>query len=158
MTLGFVFKNAERKNMTDFYMEKCIKEAEKSGMEIPVGCAVVKDGEIISICHNKKEAKNSVSAHAEILALNDAAKKLGNWRLTGCDLYVTLEPCPMCAWAILNSRVKNVYFGAHDTKYGAFGGALNLLHYSDFKINVFGGIMEKECEKLLLEYFKEARG
>ena len=89
-------------------MEKCIETAKKSGMEIPVGCAVVKDGEIISIFHNKKEAKNSVSAHAEILALNDAAKKLGNWRLTGCELYVTLEPCPMCAGAILNSRVKNV--------------------------------------------------
>jgi len=145
------------KIMTDFYMEKCIEIANKSGMDIPVGCAVVKDGEIIALCHNKKEAANSVSAHAEILALNEAAKVLGSWRLEECDLYVTLEPCPMCAWAVLNSRIKNVYFGASDTKYGAFGGALNLSRYSDFKINIFSGIMEKECEDLLQKYFKTVR-
>ncbi len=138
-------------------MEKCIEAAKKSGMDIPVGCAIVKDGEIVSLCHNEKEAKNSVSAHAEILALNLAAKSLNSWRLMECDLYVTLEPCPMCAWAILNSRIKNVYFGAYDTKYGAFGGALNLQNYSDFKTNIFGGIMEKECEDLLKKYFKEVR-
>jgi len=145
------------KFMTDFYMKKCIETAGKSDMDIPVGCAVVREGEIISLCHNEKEALNSVSAHAEILALNETAKKLGSWRLEGCDLYVTLEPCPMCAWAILNSRIKNVYFGAFDTKYGAFGGALNLAHYGNFETNIFGGIMEKECENLLKEYFKSIR-
>lgn len=143
--------------MINFYMEKCIETAKKSGIDIPIGCAVVKNGEIIALCYNKKEATNYVSAHAEILALNEAAKVLGSWRLEGCDLYVTLEPCPMCAWAILNSRIKNVYFGASDAKYGAFGGALNLSRYCDFKINVFGGIMEKECEDLILEYFKVVR-
>lgn len=143
--------------MTDFYMEKCIEEAKKSGMDIPVGCAIVKNGEILALCHNEKEILNSISAHAEILALNKAAKKLENWRLFECDLYVTLEPCPMCAWAILNSRIKNVYFGASDLKYGAFGGALNLLHYGDFKTKIFSGIMEKECEGLLKQYFEEIR-
>ena len=143
--------------MTDLYMKKCINEALKSGGDIPVGCAIVKDGNIVALSHNEKEVLNSVSAHAEILALNKAAQYLGNWRLSECDLYVTLEPCPMCAWAILNSRVKNVYFGAFDTKYGAFGGAINLNNLSDFKINIIGGNMEKECENLISDYFRKTR-
>ncbi len=138
-------------------MQKCIEIAKLSGGDIPVGALIVKNGEIISISHNKKEQLNEVTAHAEILALNMAAKKLKSWRLFDCDLYVTLEPCPMCAWAILNSGIKNVYFGACDTKYGAFGGALNLNRYNGFKTKVFGGIMEKECEELLKEYFKSIR-
>lgn len=142
---------------THFYMQKCMELAKKSGIDIPVGALIVKNDEIISLQHNKKEALGQISAHAEILALNDAANKLNNWRLTGCDLYVTLEPCPMCAWAILNSGIRNVYFGAYDTKYGAFGGALNLMLYNSFKTKVFGGIMEKECEEILKEYFKNIR-
>ncbi len=141
----------------EFFMQKCIEQAKKSGKDIPVGAAVVKNGEIISASHNKKELLCEVSAHAEILALNEASKKLNSWRLLDCDLYVTLEPCPMCAWAILNSGIKNVYFGASDTKYGAFGGALNLCRYNGFKTKIFGGIMEKECEELLTDYFKSIR-
>lgn len=141
----------------NFYMQKCIDLAKQSAGDIPVGAIVVQNGEIVAESHNKKEAIKQVTAHAEILVLNEAAKKLDNWRLLDCDLYVTLEPCPMCAWAILNSGIKNVYFGANDTKYGAFGGALNLSLYNNFKTKIFGGIMEKECEELLKEYFKSIR-
>lgn len=143
--------------MPDFYMQKCIEIAKESKGDIPVGCLIVYKNEIIASAFNKREALNRVSAHAEILALEEAAKKLDNWRLLECDMYVTLEPCPMCAWAILNSRVKNLYFGAHDTKYGAFGGALNLANFHTFKTNVFSGIMEEECAKLLQDYFKNVR-
>lgn len=138
-------------------MQKCIDLAKQSGDDIPVGAILVKNREIIAQSHNKKEAAKQVTAHAEILVLNEAAKKLNNWRLLDCDLYVTLEPCPMCAWAILNSCVKNVYFGASDTKYGAFGGALNLASYGSFKTKIFGGIMEEECEELLKKYFRNIR-
>lgn len=138
-------------------MKQCINIAKESGKDIPVGCLIVKDEQIISSAYNKREALNAVSSHAEILALESAAKKLNNWRLDGCDLYVTLEPCPMCAWAILNSRIQNVYFGAYDTKYGSFGSVLNLLELSSFKSNIFGGIMEDECRNLILEYFKNIR-
>ena len=121
----------------EFFMKQCINIAKESGKDIPVGCLIVKDEQIISSAYNKREALNAVSSHAEILALESAAKKLNNWRLDGCDLYVTLEPCPMCAWAILNSRIQNVYFGAYDTKYGSFGSVLNLLELSSFKSNIF---------------------
>ncbi len=141
----------------EFFMKQCINIAKESGKDIPVGCLIVKDEQIISSAYNKREALNAVSSHAEILALESAAKKLNNWRLDGCDLYVTLEPCPMCAWAILNSRIQNVYFGAYDTKYGSFGSVLNLLELSSFKSNIFGGIMEDECRNLILEYFKNIR-
>ena len=141
----------------EFFMKQCINIAKESGKDIPVGCLIVKDEQIISSDYNKREALNAVSSHAEILALESAAKKLNNWRLDGCDLYVTLEPCPMCAWAILNSRIQNVYFGAYDTKYGSFGSVLNLLELSSFKSNIFGGIMEDECRNLILEYFKNIR-
>lgn len=143
--------------MPGFYMQKCIEIAKKSNDDIPVGCIIVQNGEIISSAFNKREAQNLVASHAEILALEEANKKTGSWRLDDCDLYVTLEPCPMCAWAILNARIKNVYFGASDTKYGAFGGAINLNHLHNFKTKIFGGIMEEECEKLLKEYFKKIR-
>lgn len=144
-------------SLPEIYIKKCIEKAKTSGADIPVGALVVYNDEIISMESNKRELENLVTAHAEILALNEASKKLKNWRLYDCDLYVTLEPCPMCAWAILNSRIRNVYFGAHDTKYGAFGGAINLLNIHSFKTKVFGGIMEKECEDLILEYFKTVR-
>jgi len=138
-------------------MQKSIELAKNSGVDIPVGAVVVKNGKILAARHNEREVRKEVSAHAEILVLNDAAKKLDNRRLGECDLYVTLEPCPMCAWAILNSGVKNVYFGAYDTNYGAFGGALNLSLYGNFKTKIFGGIMEEECGKLIKDYFKSIR-
>lgn len=141
----------------NFFMEKAIEEAKNSGGDIPVGCVIEKDGEIISSAHNEKEKNNDITHHAEILALKKAADKLGNWHLDECNLYVTLEPCPMCAWAILNSGIKNVYFGASDLNYGAFGSRINLSLISQRKPKIYGGILEAETKKILDDYFKKMR-
>lgn len=125
--------------------------------EIPVGAIVVKDGEIISSAVNRKEEMNDVSSHAEILAIREAAQKLKRWRLDDCEMFVTLEPCPMCAWAILQSRIKCIYFGSYDTKYGALSSAMDLRKFSDSKPKVFGGIMEKECDEILRQFFERIR-
>ena len=138
-------------------MKFAIKEALKSGLDIPVGAVVVKNGEIISSAHNERELTNDVTAHAEIVALRKAQQVIGNWRLDGCELYVTLEPCPMCAWAILQSRVKTVYFGSYDLNYGALGSKLDLRKLHNASVKVYGGIMEDECDKILNDYFKKLR-
>lgn len=125
--------------------------------EIPVAAIVVKDGQVISAACNRKETENDVTSHAEILAIREAAQKLGRWRLEDCEMYVTLEPCPMCAWAILQSRLKTVYFGSYDLKYGAFGSVIDLRNFSDTKLKVYGGICEKECDEILKEFFARLR-
>ena len=125
--------------------------------EIPVAAIVVKDGEVISASCNQKESQNDISAHAEILAIKEAAKKLNRWRLDDCELYVTLEPCPMCAWAIMQARLKAVYFGSDDLKYGALGSVIDLRKISDSKLKVYGGIMEKECDEILKDFFAGLR-
>lgn len=125
--------------------------------EIPVAAIVVKDGDIISSACNRKEFEKDVTSHAEIIALRSAAQKLGRWRLDDCEMYVTLEPCPMCAWAILQSRIDNLYFGAYDNVYGAFSVLPELWTIANSKINVKGGIMESKCKKLLDEYFEKMR-
>ena len=139
------------------FMQEAIKEAKKSGEDIPVGCVIELDGKIISKSHNQKEKNNDVTEHAEIIAIRKAEKKLKNWRLFDCNLYVTLEPCPMCTWAILNSGIKNIYFGAYDMNYGAYGSKINLVNLSTRKPNVYGGIAEEECKKILDDYFKKIR-
>ena len=138
-------------------MKRAIDLAKQAGLEIPVGAIIVKDGKILSACHNKKETLNDVTAHAEILAIKEASKKLKNWRLENCEMYVTLEPCPMCAWAIINSRLKSVYFGSYDPNYGALGSTIDLRKTANSKLQVYGGIMEDECDKLLSEYFDKIR-
>lgn len=138
-------------------MKYALDEAQKSGIDVPVGCVIEKNGQIIASEHNKREINKDVFAHAEILALSAASKRLNHWKLKGCNIYVTLEPCPMCAWAILNSNAENVYFGAYDTMYGAFGSRLNLAPISNNKINAYGGIMEDECSFLIKNYFKSLR-
>ena len=138
-------------------MKKAIKAAKDSGTDVPVGAVIVKNDEIISTAFNEREKNNDITAHAEIIAIKKASEKIGSWRLSDCDLYVTLEPCPMCAWAILQSRINNVYFGSYDNKYGAFGSKINLIQYSDNKINVKGGILEEECDNMLNEFFKRIR-
>ena len=126
--------------------------------ETPVGAVIVKDGKVISGGRNRRETGKNALLHAEISAINSACRKLGGWRLCGCDLYVTLEPCPMCAGAIINARIENVYFGAYDKKAGSFGSVVNLndLGYNH-KPKVEGAVMEKECAEMLSDFFKKLR-
>lgn len=136
-------------------MEKAIQTAKNSGPDIPVGAVIVKDGEILAACHNEKEKLNDATAHAEILAIREASKKLKSWRLEGCELYVTLEPCPMCAWAIMQARIKTVYFGSYDTLYGAYSVFRELTKNVSSEIK--GGILEEKCDNIIKEYFKRMR-
>lgn len=140
------------------YMDLAIKEAQNSKGEIPVGAVIVKDGEVIASAFNQKEKDNDVTSHAEIVAIRKAENVLNNWRLDDCDMYVTLEPCPMCGWAILQSRIKNLYFGSFDVNYGAFSSKIDLRSLSTgSKLNVYGGLNENECDKLLEKFFKDLR-
>jgi tRNA(adenine34) deaminase len=145
------------------YMSSAISTAQASGAEIPVGAVITapspeRNGElIIASAHNLKEALNDVTAHAEILALREASRLSGSWRLEDCVMYVTLEPCPMCAWAILQARLKAVYFGSYDPNYGALGSKIDLRQLANSKLRVYGGIMEKECDEMLREYFDKIR-
>lgn len=136
---------------------ECAKDAAKTG-EVPVGAVIVKDGEIIASGANRRECDQSPTAHAEIIAINSAAKTLNSWRLDGCELYVTLEPCPMCMGAVINSRISKVVFGAFDLKAGACGSVVNL-NKCDFNHHpeVIGGIMEDECGEILSSFFKKIR-
>lgn len=149
--------------MCDFNLEfmnaayKMAQEAFDDG-EVPVGAVIVKDDKIIAYGRNRREKLKNALLHAEIDAINNACKKLGGWRLWNCSLYVTLEPCPMCAGAIINAHIPNVYFGAYDFKNGSCGTITNLfeLPYA-FKPNFTGGIMQEECSALLKDFFKELR-
>lgn len=138
-------------------MQKTIDVAMSSGADVPVGALIVKDGKVIASCHNEKEKNNDSTAHAEILAIKEASLVLNNWRLEDCELYVTLEPCPMCAWAIIQSRIKAVYFGSYDTQYGALGSVLDLRIYAKSNLQVYGGILEKECDNVINEFWKNKR-
>lgn len=139
------------------FMQDAIEVALQTKNEIPVGAIIVKSGEIIAFAHNRKEELQDVTAHAEILAIKMAQEGLRRWRLEDCDMYVTLEPCPMCASAIIQSRIKNLYFGSYDTKYGALGSALDLRKVHNSKLNVFGGIFEQDCDKILEDFFERLR-
>ena len=143
------------------FMKEALKEAKKAydKLEVPVGCVIVKDGKIISRAHNLKETKKDTTKHAEILAIQKASKKLEAWRLLDCDMYVTLEPCSMCAGAIINSRIRNLYIGTMDKKTGAAGSVLNLFEDFTFnhKVTVQNGILKEQCEKILKDFFKELR-
>lgn len=147
--------------MQEYFMKQALKEAEKAykKLEVPVGAVIVKDGTIIARGYNQKENKKDTTKHAEIIAIQKASKKLGSWRLIDCEMYVTLEPCSMCAGAIINSRIKKIYIGTKDEKTGAVGSVLNLLEDYKFnhKVEIESGIMQKECEKILKDFFKELR-
>lgn len=138
-------------------MELALEQAKLSGADIPVGAVIVRDGQVISSACNRKEQTNDVTAHAEVVAIKQAAQNLGNWRLDECEMYVTLEPCPMCAWAIIQSRIKTVYFGSYDVNYGALGSKIDLRNLLNSPLKVYGGIMESECDKLLKDYFAKLR-
>lgn len=147
--------------MENKYMVDALKQAKKAYEidETPVGAVIVKDGKIISKAYNKREIKKNCLCHAEILAINKACKKLGGWRLFDCDMYVTLEPCPMCAGAIISARIKNLYFGAYDEKSGCAGSVINLFEENKFNhnVNVSGGVKIDECSGILKDFFKNLR-
>lgn len=138
--------------------ERAIKEAKQtSSKDVPVGCAIIKDGVIIGASHNQKEELSDVTGHAEIIAIRDVQKKLGAWRLIGCEMYVTLEPCPMCAWAIISSGIDKLYFGSYNTQCGAFGTVMDLRKTANSKLEVYGGIEEEKCDAILNKFFAKIR-
>lgn len=145
----------------DKFMKEAIKEAKKAygKLEVPIGAVIVKDGKIIARGHNQKEEKADTTMHAEIIAIKKASKKIGAWRLNGCKMYVTLEPCPMCAGAIINARLDKIYIGTMDEKNGACGSVTNVLeeYKQNYKVQKEEGIHQKECEEIIKNFFKELR-
>ncbi len=145
------------------YQEKFMKKAIKLAKvafdadEVPVGAVVVLNGKVISSAYNIREKSNDATAHAEVLAIKKACKKLNDFRLVGADIYVSLEPCVMCMGAILNSRISNVYFGAYITNGSISAGEISNRAELNHKANVEGGFFEKECSAMLSEYFKQKR-
>lgn len=147
--------------MKEIFMKKALLEAFKALKkdEVPIGCVIVKDGAVIARAHNLRETKKKATAHAEILAIEKACKKLGDWRLDGCELYVTLEPCIMCAGAILNARIKKVYFGAREPKGGAVESRFQLLDKGalNWTTDFEGGVLDEDCALLITEFFRKKR-
>ena len=144
--------------MQSEYMKAAIEQARLAldMGEVPVGAVVVKEGEIIAAAHNLVERNKDASAHAEMLALGMAAKAVGDWRLSGCTLYVTLEPCPMCAGAIINARIKEVVLGARDPRAGALGSLLDLNSYPlGHRVEIADRVLENECLELIRRFFRE---
>ncbi len=143
------------------FMMEALKEAKKAydKLEVPVGAVIVKEGKIIARAHNLKETKTDTTKHAEILAIQKASRKLKSWRLLDCDMYVTLEPCSMCAGAMINSRIRKIYIGTQDAKTGAVGSVFNLFNDYTFnhKVEAETGILKDECESILQQFFKELR-
>lgn len=156
-----ILKELGMEDYKERFMKEALKEAKKAynKLEVPVGAVIVKDGKVISRAHNLKETKFDTTKHAEILAIQKASKKLNSWRLLDCDMYVTLEPCSMCAGALINSRLRKVYIGANDEKTGAVGSVFNLLEDYTFnhKVEVEKGILKDECQNILKEFFKGLR-
>ncbi len=145
----------------DLKMMACaIAEAQKAARlgEVPIGSVIAQNGQVIAAGHNLRETGRHALAHAEIVALDAACKALGGWRLRGCTLYVTLEPCPMCAGAIINSRIDRVVFGAYDPKAGSFGSLVDLSKVAyNHAPQLSGGVMEAECAALLRDFFRRLR-
>jgi tRNA(adenine34) deaminase len=151
-----------RDGVYSYFMKEALEEAKKAYEldEVPIGAVVVKDGKIIGRGHNLREREQDPTLHAEIIAIRQAAAELGSWRLTDCELYVTIEPCPMCAGAILQSRIPRVIYGARDPKAGCAGSLYNLLEDSRFnhRAEVVEGVLEEECAEIIRGYFRQKRG
>lgn len=143
------------------FMEKAISLAKKAEKikEVPVGAVIVKDGKIVAKGYNKREKGKCATAHAEMIAIKRACKKLKSWRLNDCEIYVTMEPCPMCCGALINARIEKINFGAFDQKAGCCGSVVNLCEVKEFNHHpeVNGGIMEKECSEILTNFFVKLR-
>lgn len=143
------------------FMNEALKEAKKAykKLEVPIGAVIVRDGKIIARGHNQKEEKADTTMHAEMIAIKKASKKLKMWRLNGCEMYVTLEPCPMCAGAIVNSRLDKIHIGTMDEKNGACGSVSDILeeYKQNYKVEKETNLMQKECEQILKKFFKELR-
>ena len=151
---------AEAKILDTEWMQMALEEAALAGREgeVPVGAVVVRDGQMIAKAHNRREGDKTALAHAEILAIDAACKKLGGWRLWECELYVTLEPCPMCAGAIINSRLRRLVWGAQDPKAGCCGSVVNLFDLPfNHRPELCGGVLEDESTELLRSFFKQLR-
>lgn len=147
--------------MKEYFMRKALEEAKKAKVsgDIPIGAVIVKDEKIIASAHNLKEKNTDPTAHAEILAIKKACEEIGDWRLEGCEMYVNLEPCAMCAGAILNARIKKLYVGTKDFRMGACGTAIDLSKVESFnhKFEVDFGVLEEESRKIISEFFVELR-
>ena len=145
--------------MNEEFMKTAVIEAKNADCDIPVGAVIVKNNRIITSAHNEKEKNNDITAHAEIIAIKKASEILNNWRLDDCEMYITLEPCQMCAGAIVQARIKKVYMGAMNPKAGCAGSVLDLLHVPKFnhQVETYSGILGEECSTMLSEYFRRLR-
>lgn len=143
------------------YMKEAIKQAKKAAAigEVPIGCVIVYEGKIIARAYNKRNTKKTTLAHAEIIAIDKASKRLGDWRLEGCTMYITLEPCQMCSGAIVQARIDKVVIGCMNPKAGCAGSVCNLLQMDRFnhQVDVVSGVMQEECTTLLQNFFKDLR-
>ena len=161
IAIKFLIKHMMNNNDDFYYMNEALKEAYKAykADEVPVGCVIVHNGKIIARAHNKRQKKHDVFGHAEIVAIKKATKRLHSWILDEATMYVTLEPCPMCAGAIIQSRIKEVVYGASDPKGGCVGTCTNLFEVSEFNHHPIyrRGILESECSDLLKHFFKKKR-
>jgi len=145
-----------------FFMEEALKEAQKAFdiNEVPVGCVIVHDSKIIGRGHNRRTIENNPLKHAEMIAINEACEFIGDWRLEDCHIYVTVEPCPMCAGAILQARMKALYFGAWNKKAGACGSVIDIIAEDKFnhKVEMYTDIMKEECAQMMSSFFARLRG
>ncbi len=148
-------------NQDERFMKKAIEQARlaENINEVPIGAVIVRDGEVIATGYNLRETSKDPTAHAEMIAIREASKQLGGWRLIGCTLYVTLEPCPMCAGAIVQSRIERVVYGTMDPKAGCAGSLMNILEDPRFnhRVKVLSGVLQDECSDILTQFFKRLR-
>lgn len=163
LKLGWKIEKKERKRFMDheYYMKEAIRQAKKAEklMEVPIGCVIVYEGKIIARGYNRRNTDKNTLSHAEMNAIKKASKKLGDWRLEGCTMYVTLEPCQMCAGAIVQSRIDEVVIGCMNPKAGCAGSVLNLLEVQEFnhQVKITKGVMEEECSQMMSEFFRRLR-
>jgi Cytosine/adenosine deaminases len=153
--------NEDFGTMMEQYMKEAIKQAKKAYKikEVPIGCVIVYEDKIIARAYNKRNSKKNTLAHAELLAIDKASKVIGDWRLEDCTMYITLEPCQMCAGAIVQARIKKIVIGSMNPKAGCAGSILNLLQMEQFnhQVEIETGVLEEECTALLQNFFKELR-